>query len=66
MSAFNIKEHILEAQHIRHFARATNTSQEDVLRLAIKQYTPKDNLHPASGDVTIIGAHANGFPKVNL
>ena len=29
----------------------------------MKQYIPKDNPNPRPGDVTIIGAHANGFPK---
>ena len=38
--------------------------QEAVFRLAVKQYTPLDNLNPQPGDLTIIGAHANGFPKV--
>ena len=63
-SIFDVKEHILDCQHIREYARATSTSQEAVLKLAIKQYTPLDNLEPSEGDVTIIGAHANGFPKV--
>ncbi|KLO85796.1 host-specific AK-toxin Akt2 [Fusarium fujikuroi] len=31
--------------------------------LAVKQYVPHDNPNPQPGDVTIIGAHANGFPK---
>lgn len=62
-SVFQVKEHILECQHIREYARATADSQEAVLHLAIKQYIPLDNLHPKDGDVTIIGAHANGFPK---
>jgi hypothetical protein len=64
-SVFQIKEHILECQHIREYAQATSISQEDVLHMAIKQYIPLDNLQPQDGDVTIIGAHANGFPKVN-
>ena len=64
-SIFEIKNHTLECQHIREYARATAESQESVLHLAIKQYTPLDNPHPKAGDVTIIGAHANGFPKVN-
>jgi hypothetical protein len=64
-SVFEIKEHTIECQHIREYARATSTSQEAVLKLAIKQYTPLDNLQPQEGDVTIIGAHANGFPKVS-
>ncbi|KAI9644500.1 hypothetical protein NHQ30_006521 [Ciborinia camelliae] len=60
---FEIKEHTLECQHIREYPRATSTTQEDILKLAIKQYTPRDNPHPQPGDVTIIGAHANGYPK---
>jgi len=63
-SVFKIKEHILEAQHIREYAKATSVSQEDVLHLSIKQYIPLDNPNPKEGDLTIIGAHANGFPKV--
>ena len=64
-SIFEIKEHTLECQHIREYARATANSQEEVLQLAIKQYIPLDNPQPEEGDVTIIGTHANGFPKVN-
>jgi hypothetical protein len=63
-TVFQIKEHTLECQHIREYARATAKAQEDVLYLAIKQYIPLDNPQPQDGDVTIIGAHANGFPKV--
>lgn len=63
-SVFQIREHTLECQHIREYARATAESQEAVLHLAIKQYTPLDNPDPKEGDITIIGAHANGFPKV--
>ncbi|KAI9051253.1 hypothetical protein LZ554_005354 [Drepanopeziza brunnea f. sp. 'monogermtubi'] len=62
-SLFKVQEHVLECQHIREYARATSNSQEAVLKLAIKQYTPLDNLEPREGDVTIIGAHANAFPK---
>jgi hypothetical protein len=65
-SVFRIKEHTLECQHIREYARATANSQEEVLHLAIKQYIPLDNQQPQPGDLTIIGAHANGFPKVRL
>jgi hypothetical protein len=32
--------------------------------LAVKQYTPKAHRDPKQQGVTIIGAHANGFPKV--
>jgi hypothetical protein len=62
-SVFEIREHIVECQHIREYARATANSQEDVLHLAVKQYIPLDNPIPSEGDLTIIGTHANGFPK---
>lgn len=61
---FYIQEHVIASQHVREYPGATTNSQEDVLQLHIKQYTPLDS-DPASSDaVTIIGAHANGFPKV--
>lgn len=65
MSAvFDIKEHVVEGQHIREYPRATAHSQEEVLKLAVKQYIPKDNPNPKPGDVTILASHANGFVKV--
>lgn len=63
---FRLDEHVLEASHIRGFPRTTSTNQNEVLHLAIKQYTPLSNPDPKPGDVTIIAAHANGFPKVNM
>ena len=60
---FEIREHVIPSQHVRQFPRATANSQEDVLHIHIKQYIPLDNRSPQPGDVTIIGAHANGFPK---
>ncbi|KAI0421664.1 Alpha/beta hydrolase family-domain-containing protein [Xylaria grammica] len=60
---FHVKEHVVPGQHVREWARATAHSQEDVLNLHVKQYTPKDNAAPRPGDVTVLGAHANGFPK---
>jgi hypothetical protein len=63
-SIFDVKEHIIDAAHIREYARATSHSQEEVLKIAVKEYIPKDNPSPQLGDVTVIGAHANGFPKV--
>ncbi|KAK4190740.1 Alpha/beta hydrolase family-domain-containing protein [Podospora australis] len=60
---FEIKEHKVESQHIREYAHATAHSQEEVLYLAVKQYIPKSNPNPQPGDVTLIAAHANGFPK---
>ncbi len=60
---FKIQEHTIPAQHVREWPRGTANSQEDVLHIHIKQYTPVDNPAPQPGDVTVIGAHANGFPK---
>jgi len=60
---FQIKEHVLPSSYIREYPLATAETQEDLLQIAIKQYTPKDNSKPQPGDITIIGAHANGFPK---
>ncbi|KAF2018942.1 alpha/beta-hydrolase [Aaosphaeria arxii CBS 175.79] len=60
---FRIDEHVIDASHIRGFPRSTSTTQEEVLQLAVKQYTPLLNTNPKPGDVTIIAAHANGFPK---
>lgn len=60
---FRIDEHVIEASHIRSFPRATATTQEEVFELSVKQYTPL-KYTPKPGDVTIIAAHANGFPKV--
>lgn len=64
-SSFHVKEHRVEAQHIREYPKATAHSQDEVLHLAVKQYIPKSNPNPQPGDVTVIGAHANGFPKVS-
>lgn len=64
MSHFRVIEHTVRAQHIRDRFGATEPGQANKLRLAVKQYIPKSNEKPSPGDVTIIGAHANGFPKV--
>ncbi|KAK4654675.1 hypothetical protein QC762_408280 [Podospora pseudocomata] len=62
-SSFLIKNHTIESQHIREYPHATAHSQEEPLLLAVKQYIPLNNLTPSPGDVSIIAAHANGFPK---
>jgi hypothetical protein len=64
-AAFTITEHAVPTSHIREYARATAEDQEEVLHLAVKQYTPKRAVDSAK-QITIIGAHANGFPKVGL
>ena len=63
MFPFHVVEHVLPTQHIREFPRAVLDQEETILNLHVKQYIPQDNPDPRPGDVTIIGAHANGFPK---
>ena len=61
---FRVVDHVVECQHIREYPGATAHEQEEELHLAVKQYIPIDNPNPQPGDVTILAAHANGFPKV--
>ena len=61
---FIIQEHTLPCQYIREYPGATLDDQEDTLYLHIKQYKPKDQSCNQLGAVTLIGAHANAFPKV--
>jgi hypothetical protein len=61
---FHITEHVIDSQHIREYPLAT-TRAEDALKLVVKRYTPKSNPNHQSGDLTIIGAHGSGFPKVS-
>ena len=63
---FNIRTHLLPCQYIREYPAATAEGQEDTLQLHIKQYTPKVEEKLVFGAITIIGAHANGFPKVSI
>jgi hypothetical protein len=63
-SVFDIREHTIQASHIREYSRATANSQDEAFLLHVKQYTPKQGGPPRKGDITIVGAHANGFPKV--
>lgn len=62
---FSIKEHTLPTSYIREYPHAIADSHEEDLHLAIKQYTPLDNKGHEPGAITIIGGHANGFPKVS-
>ena len=65
-SIFQVQEHIIPTSHIREYPRATIDDQEEELQLAVKQYTPKESAGDAKNGVTIIGGHANGFPKVSI
>ncbi len=59
---FQIDEHVIDSQHIRHHPGGSR-DQETALKLHIKQYSPLDNLDPKAGDFTIIAVHANGCIK---
>lgn len=61
---FHVKDHIIDGQHIREYPNATAHSQDDILQVVVRQYTPKNNPTPQKGDITIIATHANGFVKV--
>ena len=63
-AVFSIQEHTISAQHIREYPGATLQSQDDELKLHVKQYIPRGQTEPPPGAISIIGAHANGFPKV--
>ncbi|EXJ90734.1 hypothetical protein A1O1_03838 [Capronia coronata CBS 617.96] len=63
LSGFRVVDHVIPAQHTRHWPRGTEVGCENSLRLAVKQYIPKTNTEPRSGDITFIAAHGNGFPK---
>ena len=61
---FHVHEHVIPTQYIREYPGATAQTQEEVLQLHVKQYTPMTSTPLPSDAITIIGAHANGFPKV--
>ncbi|KAJ5246984.1 toxin biosynthesis protein-like protein [Penicillium chermesinum] len=54
---FTITEHIVPGCHIREYAGST-VHQEDILKLHVKQYTPKNQPLPLPSDaVTLIATH---------
>ena len=62
MSSFKIEQHIFDGQHIRQYPAALGNSQEEVVRLHAKSYTPNEVASgQAKGDLTVIGFHANGL-----
>ena len=63
MSHFRVVEHTVRCQHTRDRPAGAELGRENELKMCVKQYVPKTNDQPKPGDVTIIGAHANGFPK---
>ncbi|KAL2268277.1 hypothetical protein VTJ83DRAFT_3123 [Remersonia thermophila] len=60
---FRVVKHTLPCAHGREYATATLNGDVDRPQLVVKQYIPLDNPNPQPGDITIIGGHANGFPK---
>lgn len=58
-----INEYVVPASHIRGFERGTEDVQSSKLRLAVKQWIPRSNPLPRSGDVIIIMAHGVGSSK---
>jgi hypothetical protein len=63
IQCFDINEHIINASHIRSYARSSRDESKP-LKLHVKQYVPNGNVHLGSDAVTIIAASGIGFPKV--
>lgn len=63
MSHFTVHSHTTRTQHTRDRPAGAERGRHNDLRLHVNQYIPEDNNSPKAGDVTLIGAHANGFPK---
>ncbi|RDA85270.1 hypothetical protein CP532_2356, partial [Ophiocordyceps camponoti-leonardi (nom. inval.)] len=62
-SLFRQLQHTVNAAHTREYPGGTVGGDDARPLLSVKQYVPLDNPDPQPGDVTIIGAHANGFSK---
>ena len=62
-SFFDIESHVISTQYVREYPAATAEDQEDELQLCVKQYTPLRTNPSIRHPITIIGAHANAFPK---
>lgn len=60
---FRVIEHVTRCSHTRDRPAGVELGKNNKLRLSVKQYIPKKNNNPGLNDVTLIGAHANGFPK---
>ncbi|BCS02178.1 uncharacterized protein AKAW2_60442S [Aspergillus luchuensis] len=60
-SHFRVIEHTVQCPSLREYHNGVKSGQN--LQLAIKQYVPLNNPHPAPDDITIIAGHANGIPK---
>ena len=58
-----VKEYIIPASHRRGLPRGVKDEETARLRLHVKQWIPKHNPSPHSGDATIIFAHGVGSSK---
>ena len=63
MAGFRVVEHVVKCQHTRDRPAGAELGRDNNLRLRVKQYVPEANKDPKPGDVTLIGAQANAFPK---
>lgn len=63
--AFTITEHLVPGSHIREYPGST-VRQENILKLHVKQYTPKHNGDPSADAITFVATHGVGLPKVSL
>ncbi|KAM5344212.1 hypothetical protein ACJ41O_012749 [Fusarium nematophilum] len=63
-SHWRVVQHTVSGCHTRDHIAATANGDANTPKLSVKQYIPLNNPTPQPGDVTIIGAHANGFPKL--
>lgn len=59
---WTVSPHVIRASHIRGFARGVRNEQTGYLRLALKQYVPKNRTF-ATGDITLIAAQGVGQSK---
>ncbi|KAF2018087.1 alpha/beta-hydrolase [Aaosphaeria arxii CBS 175.79] len=60
-ASFTVTEHRSPCTLVRQFPHGTKSDNSE-LYLAVKEYRPKA-IEPRDNSVTIIAAHANGFPK---
>ena len=60
---WDIHEHVIPASHIRGFTRGVRNEQTGHLRLAVKQYVPRNVSESKAGNVTLIMAHGIGSSK---
>ena len=60
---FTCHQHTTPCQHIRGHYGSTARSQEEGLRLAVKQYIPSSGTGQVDGGVTFIMCHAAGVCK---